>query len=107
MIHENRNPAVVEVPKSNTGDLYYDINDRFVELHTQQFCLIICTVCRTPYHCRKRITNSWFAKFETEVQKADERPTLVHYVEIRPYFGGILHTTVEFRKVHSISIMRL
>ena len=34
MIHEKRNPAAVEVPKDNAGALYYDINDRFIELHT-------------------------------------------------------------------------
>ena len=99
MIHENRNPAVVEVPKRNTGDLHYDINDRFLEIHTQQFCLIICTICKTPYHCRKRITNFWFAKFETEEWKGDKSPRLLHDVELRPYFGGVLHTTVDFRKV--------
>ena len=34
MVHENRNPAVVEVPKGNARALYYDIDDRFIELHT-------------------------------------------------------------------------
>ena len=93
MIHENRNPAVVEVPKGNAGPLYYDINTRFIELHTTHFCTIICTICQTPYHCRGGITSFWFARFDTGQRSAD--------VEIRPYFGGALHTIAEFKKVVS------
>ena len=96
MIHENRNLAVVEVPKGNAGALYYDINDRFIELHTTHFCLVICTICQTPYHCRGRISSFWFAKFDTQEQKGS---TLLHDVEIRPYFGGVIHSTVDFMKV--------
>ena len=99
MIHENRIPAVVEVPKGNAGALFYDINDRFIELHCTHFCKIVCTICETPYHCRGRITSFWFARFDTQVQTLENSPTMVHDVEIRPYFGGVLHTTVDFRKV--------
>ena len=91
MIHENRNPAVVEVPKGNAGALFYDIGDRFIELHTTHFTTIICTICQTPYHCRGRINSFWFANFDSDKQSA--------HVEIRPYFGGVLHSTVDFRKV--------
>ena len=66
LVHENRNPAVVEVPKGSTGALYYDIDDRFIELHTTHFCRIICTICQTPYHCLDTLTSSWFARFDTE-----------------------------------------
>ena len=96
MVHENRNPAVVEVPKGNAGALYYDIDDRFIELHTTHFTKVICTICQTPsleFHCRRRIINFWFAKFDTE----DD--TFQHDVEVRTYFGGTLLATVDFRKV--------
>ena len=99
MIHENRNPAVVEVPKGNGDTPYYDIDARFIELHTTHFTTVMCTICQTPYHCRGRITNFWFAKFETEEKKADKGLSVLHDVEIRPYFGGVLHATVDFRKV--------
>ena len=94
LIHENRNPAVVEVPKGNAGALYYDIDDRFIELHTTHFCQVICTICQTRYHCRGRINSFWFASFDTEQQGA--------HVEIRPYFGGALHTMVDFKQVISL-----
>ena len=93
MFHENRSPAVVEVPKGNAGALYYDIDDRFIELHTTHFCLVICTICQTPYHCRGRINSFWFARFDTDQQSSN--------VEIRPYFGGVLHTIVDFKQVFS------
>ena len=114
MIHENRNPAVVEVPKGNAGALYYDINDRFIELHTTHFTTVICTIRQTPYHCRERINSLWFASFETEqenislMQKVTgavsrffqkETSQVQHQIEIRPYFGGILYDIVDFRKV--------
>ena len=104
MIDENRIPAVVEVPKGNGSTLYYNIDARFIELHTTHFTKIICTICQTPYHCRGRISNFWFAKFETEEKKAKEGLSLVHDVEIRPYFGGVLHTTVDFRKVTELAV---
>ena len=88
LVHENRNPAVVEVPKGNAGALYYDIDDRFIELHTTHFTQVICTICQTPYHCRERINSLWFANFSTS-----------HNVEIRPYFGSILYKIVDFRNV--------
>ena len=102
LIHENRNPAVVEVPKGNAGALYYDINDRFIELHTTHFCQVICTICETPYHCLKRINSLWFAKFDTQQKNASqlhEAPNYRHDVEIRPYFGGAQHAIVDFQKV--------
>ena len=91
MIHQNRNPAVIEVPKSNAGVLYYDIDARYIELHTTHFTKVICTICQTPYHCRERINNLWFANFDTS-----------NNVEIRPYFGGTLYKIVDFRKVSHI-----
>ena len=97
MIHENRNPTVVEVPKSNAGALFYNINDRLIELHTQEFCIVICTICQKPYHCRGRINSLWFARFDTQ-----EGSKTLHDVEIRPYFGGVLHTTEDFKGVRYI-----
>ena len=90
-IHENRIPAVVEVPKGSAGALFFDIDDRFIELHTTRFCTVICTICQTPYHCRGRINSFWSASYDTEKQTA--------HVEIRPYFGGVLHTIVDFMQV--------
>ena len=86
LVYENRNPAVIEVPKGNAGALYYDIIDRFIELHTNKFCKVICTICQTPYHCFETINNLWFAKFDNE---ENEGPSFFHDVEIRPYFGGL------------------
>ena len=100
MIHENRHPAVVEVPKGNAGALYYDIDDRFIELHTTHFTKVICTICQTSYHCRGRINSFWFAKFDTQKQKTRMfQKRFLHEVEIRPYFGGVIHKIVDFRKV--------
>ena len=93
MVYENRNPAVVEVPKGNAGALYYDIDARFIELHTTHFTKVICTICQTPYHCRGRINSFWFARFNTDQQSS--------HVEIRPYFGGVLHTIADFKQVLS------
>ena len=100
LLHENRNPAVVEVPKGNAGALYYDINARFIVLHTTHFCQVICTICQTPYHCRGRIDNFWFANFHTEQL---DSTTFHNEVEIRPYFGGVIHKIVDFRKVPNLS----
>ena len=61
LVHENRNLAVVEVPKGNAGALYYDIDDRFIELHTTHFCQVICTICDTPFHCLGKISSLWYA----------------------------------------------
>ena len=100
LIHENRNPAVVEVPKGNAGALYYDIDARFIELHTTHFTKVICTICQTPYHCRERINSLWFARFDTTEKIQDLNVTkLSHNVEIRPYFGSILYDIIDFRKV--------
>ena len=96
LIHENRNPVVVEVHRSNAGSLFYAIDDRFIELHTTHFTTVICTICQTPYHCLETAANYWFARFDTHNQKPD---SVLHDVEIRPYFGGVLHTIVDFRKV--------
>ena len=116
LINENRNPSVVEVPKGNAGALYYDIDAKFIELHTKHFCLVICTYCDRPYHCLGRINNLWFAKFETEKKKIPsvdkftkmltgffhkkkKKSTVQHQVELRPYFGGVLYDIVDFQKV--------
>ena len=95
MIHDNRNPAVKEVPKGNAGALYYNIDARFIELHTTHFTKVICTICQTPYHCRERINNLWFARYDTP----EQTQKMSHNVEIRPYFGGLLYSIVDFRKV--------
>ena len=100
VFHENRNPAVVEVPKGNAGALYYDIDDRFIELHTTHFCLVVCTYCDKPFHCLGRINSLWFAKFETELQEA---ATFQHDIEIRPYFCGVIQAMVDFQKVKLFS----
>ena len=63
----------------------------FIELHTTHFCMVICTICQTPYHCRGRIDNLWFGNIET-----DQQSTLV---EIRNYFGGVLYTIAELKQV--------
>ena len=108
LVHENRKPAVVEVPKGNAGALYYNINDRFIELHTTHFTQVICTICQIPYHCRGRISSFWFAKFDTHEQKSsnpEKCSTLLHDVEIRPYFGGVLHTIVDFMQVIFLKIL--
>ena len=103
MIHENRYPTMVEVPKGNAGALFYDIDARFIELHTPHFTTVICTICEKPYHCLNTVTSYWFANFETEhmiptlAQKFEG--SFQHDVEIRLYFGGVLHTMVDFRKV--------
>ena len=104
MIHENRNPAVVEVPKGNAaGALYYDIDARFIELHTTHFCLVICTYCDKPFHCLGRINSLWYAKFETQPQNTSPDADTVHDVEIRPYFCGVIQAIVDFRKVLSFT----
>ena len=101
LVHENRNPAVVEVPKGNAGALSYDIIGRFIELHTTHFCKVVCTICETPYHCLQRINTLWFARFDAEKQNVTqpEIQSFLHDVEIRPYFGGAQHCIVDFRKV--------
>ena len=117
MIHENRNPAEVLVPEraeSTDGALFYDIDARFIELHTTHFCRVICTICQTPYHCRNKISSFWFAKFETQPIKATLAQKLAgslkgliqktvdpiqNDVEIRPYFGAFIHTIVDFIEV--------
>ena len=106
LIHENRNPGVVEVPKGNAGALYYDIDDRFIELHTTHFTKVICTICQTPYHCLQRINTLWFARFDTEKQNIThpEIQSFLHDVEIRPYFGGAQHIIVDFRKVRTETV---
>ena len=99
MIHENRNHPVVLVPdraKCTDGVLFYDINANFIELHTNHFCLVVCTYCDRSFHCLGRINSLWYAKFETEHQEAS---TVQHDVEIRPYFCGVVQAIVDFRKV--------
>ena len=99
MIHENRNPAVILVPdrvECTDGILFYDVDDDFIELHTNHFCLVVCTYCDRPFHCLGRINCLFYAKFETQPQ---ENATPQHDVEIRPYFCGVVQTMVDFRKV--------
>ena len=114
LVQENRNPAVVDVPKGNAGPLYYDIDARFIELHTTHRCPVLCTICQTPYHCRQRINSLWYARLNTQhlatnfVQRLTEFLNKIigyddnltrHDVEIRSYFCGDLQTMDEFRKV--------
>ena len=114
LVHENRNPAVVEVPKGNAGALYYDIVGRFIELHTTHFCKVVCTICQTPYHCLDKLSSSWFARFDTQYLPQNLMQKIIRYligliqktavpirhdVEMRLYFCGVLHTIVDFRKV--------
>ena len=124
MIHENRNPEVVEVPeraKCTDGVLFYDINLRFIELHTPHFCKIICTICQNPFHCLDTLTSSWFARFDTQCLQEnllrkvtnfliglvqETTVPIQHDVEMRLYFCGVLHTIVDFRKVN-ITIHKL
>ena len=117
MIHENRNPSMVLVPprKLRSKDIFFfNIDDRFIELHTTHFCKIICTICQTPYHCLDTLTSSWFARFDTQYLQENllhritnllrglvHQPAspVQHDVEMRLYFCGVLHTIVDFRKV--------
>ena len=110
IIHENRNPAVVEVPvraKCADGVLFYDIDSNFIELHTKHFCSVTCTYSDRPLHCLSRINSLWFAQFQAEEENVPpvkkffhkKKSTAQHQVEIRPYFGGVLYDIVDFRKV--------
>ena len=112
MVYENRNPGVVQVPKSNAGALYYDIDDRFIYLHTKHFCQIVCTICQTPYHCLDRVINFCFAKFESQKPQKTQKVTsflkglfqknhgtVQHLVEIRPYFCSVPSIIRDFREV--------
>ena len=111
MIHENRNPAVVEVPKGNAGALFYDINTQFIELHTTHFTEVFCTICQKPYHCLNRIVGLFFAKFETQKHSSPvskkvssflkRKSSSQHDVEIRPYFCGATHTITDFKGVRN------
>ena len=112
IIHENRRPAVVNVPNGPeyTNDvLFYEIDSNFIEVHTPYFCKVICTFCQTPYHCLRRISTFFFAKFETQDQEVSFLERVMnllkneshsqHDVEIRPYFCGIVHDLDDFRQV--------
>ena len=109
MIHENKKPAVIEVPKGNTGALFYDIDSNFIELHTTHFTTITCTICQTPFHCLETVNSFLFAKFNTQKRNmAEERKdsdtpwTQIHSqhdVVIRPYFCGIVQGLSDFREV--------
>ena len=118
IIHENRNPAVVLVPPRKhhgKGVIFFNIDDRFIELHTTHFCKVICTICQTPYHCLDTLTSSWFARFDTQYLQEnllrqitnflrgliqETTSSIQHDVEMRLYFCGVLHTIVDFRKVN-------
>ena len=106
LVHENRNPAVVEVPKGNAGALYYDIDDRFIELHTKSFCKIMCTICQKPFKCLDKITNFCFGSFQSQRQYTQQKEstsnaekTIQYDVEIRPYFCSVLGNIKDFREV--------
>ena len=101
LVHENRVPAVVEVPKGNAGALYYDIDDRFIRLHTTHFCQVICSICQEPTHCFDRVTTLCFAKFEQTTNWRWIIPkNPIHYeVEIRPYFCSVLGNIKDFIEV--------
>ena len=112
IVHENRTPAVVLVPSREEcadGVLFYDIDDRFIELHTQHFTTIACTICQTPFHCLETISSVLFAKFTTQTRniavegKNSDAPKIQvhrrHDVQIRPYFCGIIQGLVDFREV--------
>ena len=117
MIHENRNPAVVEVlvrAECTDDFLFYDIDSNFIELHTPHFTTIACTICQTPFHCLNKINSFLFAKFNTQKrnitqgEKGSDKPqTQIHSrhdVEIRPYFCGIVQGLSDFREVTTICV---
>ena len=75
MIFENKNPAVDEVPeraKCSDGVLFHDIDPSFIELHTPHFCMVICTICQTPYHCLGALGCARFAEISSERTKTWE-----------------------------------
>ncbi len=104
LLHEDRFPQhlLVEVPprdKCTDGVLFYDINDRLIELHTPHFCKVLCTICQTPLHCLERATNFFFGNFES----FEEDGVTQHEVEIRPYFCSIPYEKItDFREVGSL-----
>ena len=97
--HRNRNQAIEDVLKDNNSNVTYDIDSNFIELHTQQPCEIMCTICGTPYHCLDRVLCLFYAKFETE--NSSPRWESQHDVEIRPYFCSVIHNLGDFIEVMS------
>ncbi len=101
MLLGNRVPAhaVVMVPprdKCMDGVLFFEIDDRFLELHTPHFCTIICTICKTDTNCLKRATSFIFGK----VGAHDNNGNVESIAEIRPYFSSTLFEEVtDFRQV--------
>ncbi len=100
MLKENRLPAqaLVEVPENKYGDmdLYYEIDARYIELHTPDFSEVFCTICQTPLHCLSRATCFFFGSFES----CEQDGLMQHEVEIRPYFCSIPYAEIkDFRQV--------
>ena len=111
MVDENGTPNSIEVPertKCTDGVLFYDIDARFIELHTPHLTKVICTICQKPYHCRERINSIWYAKLHTqELSVTGLRKWYIggketrHDVEIRSYLCADLHTMDELRNVNT------
>ena len=112
MIHENGNEVFVpERAECTDGVLFFDIDPDFIELHTTHFTQVICTICQTPYQCMGKIKVLWYGKYNTHPRNAsyvesvmrfltrNNRPTLHHDVEIRPYFCSALKRTLDFAMV--------
>ena len=107
MWHENRHPkyALLEVPprdKCTDGVLFYDIDDSLIQLHTNGFCKVLCTVCKTPLFCLSRATSFFFGKFES----FEEDATTQHEVQIRPYFCSVPYEVItDFRQVKNSGVI--
>ena len=110
MIHENRNPAVVEVPvraKCADGVLFYDIHSNFIKLHTPHFTKVACSTCQR-YHCLDRINVEWYAKLIPQEIHPTGFLTFLDWlignkhrdVEIKCYICCDLHMMDEFQKVY-------
>ncbi len=108
MLKENRLPAqaLVDVPDSKVGnsDPFYEIGERFIEVHTPNFSEVFCTICQTPLHCLTRATSFFFGKFESSIEEGDT----LHEVEIRPYFCSIPYKEIiDFRQVSPFVCLRI
>ena len=108
MVDENGNVEVPERAKCTDGILFYDIDDKFIELHTPHLAKVICTICQTPYHCKERINSIWYAKLHSQELSTSRLfnwfvgNEIRHDVEIRSYLCADLHTMDELRKVNIV-----
>ena len=106
MIHEESVILVPEREKCTDGVLFYDIYTNFIELHTPHFTKTICSICKTPYHCRERIHSIWYAKLHSQELSGSGlfnwfvRNEIRHDVEIRSYLCSDIHTMAEWRNVN-------